>query len=250
MIQNKHSVFYFEPIQLYSSYFEGEFKGNNVIFEVKTVCDDERGKIKEVTLGSSKISLDPIMSLDQSSLLQLRINDRYGQIVGKLSFGNSKIRPVFTFLDYKINLNINFVPIVAIDYSISNIIVSNQRKSLHDINDNDYVSVINHIRHVYKDISEYWMGYGIGAKTWSSQLAASDIFALSGNMFDPTIEYNQLLEKYEDIGSKVTLSFPYKWSKVLEYASGYAKYESEHHKGRNYYCLIYITPGVIEGKIF
>ena len=155
MIQNKYSVFYFEPIQLYSTNFDDDFKYQNVIFEIITVDDNGKGKIKEITLGSSKISLFPIISLDQNSLLQLRINDKLGQIVGKLSFGNSKIRPVFTFLDYKINLNINFVPIIAVDFSISNIIVSNKKKSLHDIQDNDYISVMNHIRHVYKDISKY-----------------------------------------------------------------------------------------------
>ena len=54
------------------------------------------------------------------------------------------------------------------------------------------------------------MGYGMGAKTCSTQIQASDIFSLSGDMFEPTIKYNQLLDKYEEVNNKVELSFPVK----------------------------------------
>lgn len=165
------------------------------------------------------------MELEKDSLLQLKILDEEEDLVGKLNFGHSRVRPVLTFLDYKINMNINFVPIIAIDYSLSNKLQDettedvNGSKSLHspvENGTNDYISVINHIRHVYKDISSYCMGFGFGGKTCPTQTKASDIFALSGNMFDPTISHNQILECYNTVNNMVELFLPVKFRSVLE----------------------------------
>mmetsp|Transcript_40242 Transcript_40242/g.39803 ORF Transcript_40242/g.39803 Transcript_40242/m.39803 type:complete len:236 (-) Transcript_40242:161-868(-) len=65
-------------------------------------------------------------------------------------------------------------------------------------------------------------------------------------MFDPTIEYNKILKCYKEVESQVEKSFPVKFTPILEHATSYAKHEFEHHKNRNYYCLFYITPGVID----
>ena len=185
----KHSVYYFEPIQLYSTQFSGPIRDQKVYFEVLNVKEFPNGKLREIVIGSSSIELKPIIDLDRSSLVQLKVLGKEGELVGKLSFGHSKLRPVLTFLDYKINMNIDFVPIIVMDYSLSTVIDASEGVEL-----NDSIPVINHIRHVYKDISNYCMGYGIGAKTCPKQIRASDIFALNGNIFDPTISYNKILE--------------------------------------------------------
>lgn len=246
----KHSVYYFEPFQLYSSDFDGPLEDQIVYFDLIMVKDDVCGKVMEIVAGSSQIELKPLIELEYSSLLQLKILDKLDRLVGKLSFGHCRVRPVLTFLDYKINLNINFVPIIAVDYSLSNKLFLKDKESMHGLggghHDNDYIAVINHIRHVYKDISQYCMGFGMGGKTCPKQVHASDIFSLSGNMFDPTISYNKVLEFYEDLTEKVELSLPISFYPILELVTRYAKHEFDFHKGRNYYCLFYITPGIID----
>lgn len=245
----RHSVYYFEPFQFHSSQFHGPFEAQNVHFEVINVKSDSRGKLKETVMGSAKISLQPIISLDRNSLIQLKILDDEEALVGKLSFGHCKVRPILSFLDYKINLNLDFIPIIVIDFSLSNILDGGKNKSMHDLNpqeSNDYISVINHIRHVYKDISQFCMGFGIGAKTCPSQIHSSDVFALSGNIIDPTIPYNKVIQCYKSTSKRVKPSSPINFKPVLQSASAYAKHEFERHKGRNYFCLFYITPGVID----
>jgi hypothetical protein len=235
----KHSVYYFEPFELYSNQFAGPLEEQNVHFEIINVKEFLDGRLKEIVMGSSSVDLKPIVDLDHASLLQLKIIGKDEQLVGKLSFGHSRLRPMLSFLDYKIDLNLDFIPVIAIDYSLSNKIDGDKWIS-------DYIPVINHIMNAYKDISRHWMGYGFGAKTCPSQALASDIFSLSGNMFDPTIPYNHLIECYEETKGKVEMAFPVNFMPVLEHVKRYAKHEFDHHRGRNYYWLFYITPGVLD----
>ena len=148
----RRSVYYFEPFQLYSNQFNGPLEDQEVYFEVISVTDMIGGHCKETIIGCSSTLLKPIIQLDRSSLLQMKIlDDEDERTIGKLNFGHPKLRPVLSFLDYKINLNIDFIPIIAIDFSLSNVIDDLKKKEFI----NDYIPVINHIRHIYKDISPY-----------------------------------------------------------------------------------------------
>ena len=246
---NKKSQYLFGSIEIYSGAFEGPFEHQTVCFEVLSKNQTDDGKISLNLMGTASLLLKPLMGLEDKSMLQLKIMDRKDQLIGKLSFSQPKLRNVFSFLDYKLTMNINFVPIIAVDYSLSNRLFESSEKSLHSIDNdtnNDYISIINHVRHVYKDISQYWMGYGFGGKTCPEQVQASNLFSMSGNMFDLTISYNKVLEKYTELTEKVKLAYPVKINPVLESVIRYAEHEYENYKSRNYYCLIYITPGVID----
>jgi len=84
----KHSVYHFEPIQLYSNDFSQSFEDESVCFDIINIKDDINGKIKEVTIGSAEIELLPIIDLQPNSLLQLKILDKEEVLVGKLNFGH------------------------------------------------------------------------------------------------------------------------------------------------------------------
>ena len=83
---------------------------------------------------------------------------------------------------------------------------------------------------------------------WPSQIKnnASDIFAFSGDVFNPVIETNELISKYREVLGKIRISSPVKFSPIMRLISEYAKYECDNYEWRNYYNLIYITPGVLD----
>lgn len=86
----------------------------------------------------------------------------------------------------------------------------------------------------------------MGGKTYPKQQNASDIFSMSGNMFNPVFNQEQLIEKYGEVFERIKVSLPINYSPVWELVSDYATYEKENYEARNFYSLIYITPGVID----
>lgn len=168
---------------------------------------------------------------------------------GTLNIGDSLLTPIFSFLDYKIHLDIKIIPVIAIDYSLSNLTFDSTRHLIHtqkENEDNDYKSILNHILKVYKNLSPFMMGFGMGGKTYPKQQNASNIFSMSGNMFDPIFDQDQIIEKYGEVFERIKVSLPINYSPVWELVSDYADYEKENHEARNFFSLIYITPGVID----
>jgi hypothetical protein len=141
------------------------------------------------------------------------------------------------------------IPVVAIDYSLSNLTFKQSRQLMHSLKvgeDNSYISILKHIQKVYQNLTPYILGFGMGGKTLPKQQNASDIFSLSGDIFNPIVKKDQLVEKYSEVFEKIKVSLPIKYAPVMKLVSEFAKYEKENHKARNFYSLIYITPGVID----
>jgi len=62
---------------------------------------------------------------------------------------------------------VNIVPIVVVDYSLSNL-TFDENKCIHTLKEgapNVYKDVIEALMGGYKNLSSFMMGYGIGAKT-------------------------------------------------------------------------------------
>lgn len=176
MLINKHSVYYFEQIDLHSTSFKGDFQEHTVYFDVLHVRDNSIGQTKISFVGSAWLQLKPLTTLEESSLLQLKVLDKLNGVAGKLSFGVVKLAPMYSFLDFRTTFNINFIPIFAIDFSLSNKVLSKEGCSLHSFlsgSENDYIFVLNHFMHIFKEISQYWMSYGFGAKTWPTVIHKS-----------------------------------------------------------------------------
>lgn len=141
------------------------------------------------------------------------------------------------------------IPVIAIDYSLGNLTFDQKRQLIHTLKkgeDNDYISILNHILKVYKNLTPYVIGFGMGGKTLPKQQNASDIFSLSGNMFNPIVEKDDLLEKYAEVFQKIKVSLPINHCPVMELVAQFAQYEKENYEARNFYSLIYLTPGVID----
>jgi len=186
--------------------------------------------------------------MTEGQSIDLPLLNKSNKPVGQCILNEASIQPCFTFLDYKIHRGINIVPIIAIDYSLSNLTFDNQ-KCIHSLKkgaSNDYINVIEHITNAYQNISSHMLGFGMGAKTTHHKGDASNLFSLTGNIFNPILEKDKLFESYANTLKRIELSLPVNYHDVLDLASDYAKYETENHEARNYFVLIYVSVGVID----
>ena len=127
------------------------------------------------------------MGINESKQITV-LNNNKKKSIGTLYIQNCNIMPLFSFMDYKIHRDINIVPIVAIDYSLTNLTFDNENKCIHTLKPgvrNDYISVISAVERAYKNISKFAMGYGMGAKIVKKYGQTSDCFSMTGNIFSP-----------------------------------------------------------------
>lgn len=249
-LNNRSGLFFFEQIEINTDIFDNKVLRSIVLeFELKRVKYNKKQKESIKILGQETAKLRAIMDLTDAGQLQLNILKHKKKLRGTLNIGNTTIQPIFSFLDYKIYLDINVIPVIAIDYSLSNLTFDTKKELIHTLKkdeENDYISILNHIVKVYQNLTPFIMGYGMGGKTLPKQQNASDIFALSGNMFNPIVDKDEVYEKYAEVFNKIKVSLPINYTPVLDLVKKYAKYEQENYEARNFYSLIYITPGVVD----
>jgi len=114
-------------------------------------------------------------------------------------------------MDYKINLGINIIPVIVIDYSLSNLTFQEDNECIHTLKegaDNAYIIALENITKSFKNLSSQMMGFGIGGLTYPKQKSASNIFSLSGDVFDPLFENHELVNNYKDVLGKIRISSP------------------------------------------
>lgn len=111
---------------------------------------------------------------------------------------------------------------------------------------NDYKDAIDDLIIGYWHLSNFMMGFGIGAKTIPKRGDASDCFSLTGDIFNPIFYPDDLYKMYSDSMWRVELSLPVNFHKVLQVAAEYAKYEKEQYECWNYFVLIIVSVGVID----
>ena len=115
---------------------------------------------------------------------------------------------MIAYLDY-LSDGIQYVPIFAIDYSLSNLTFDNNR-SLHHLNPNKsniYLNVLETVAKMYEGWSDSFLAYGFGAKIVPRKSETSNCFALSKNYFLTLIKGTDHLAKVKKSGSNVAFSF-------------------------------------------
>ena len=244
-MNNRTGLHYFERIKIDAeSIKQVQTRHLSIIFEVVRVKVDKKGKQKTNILGSVECDLDSIMALDECNMMQLNIMKSESKIRGTLSLGGCVVQPVYSFLDYKISHDLNIVPVVIIDYSLSNLTFDGKNQCLHTLKkgeNNDYITVLESIQNAYQHISKFMLGFGIGGKTLPKQMNASDVFSLSGNMFNPIIESDQLVQKYGEAFEKVRISLPVHFAPIFKTVCEYAQFEKT-GSHNTFYKVFYITP--------
>ena len=94
-----------------------------------------------------------------------------------------------SFLDLVAHQMLELVPIVGIDYSMSNLTVD-ERKCLHSINEDnpaEYRDLMSTVSKAYKQMASSTLFYGIGACSVPHITETSDLFSGTGDLLNPIV---------------------------------------------------------------
>lgn len=81
---------------------------------------------------------------------------------------------------------------------------------------NAYKDVMEALARAYQHMSEFMLGFGFGAKMVKKKAHTSDCFAMSGDIFNPAFEGEELYEMYSRAIKAGELSFPCHYKKVIQ----------------------------------
>jgi hypothetical protein len=87
------------------------------------------------------------MHNNNKSLL-LSISNPNGKQKGFIKFKNCTVRNLYSFLDLHVRYNLNLVPIIAVDFSLSNLTFDESCYCLHSLKPgqpNDYLDVLRYL---------------------------------------------------------------------------------------------------------
>ena len=86
------------------------------------------------------------------------------------------------------------VPIISIDFSLSNL-TFDERKCIHTVNEdnqNEYRDLLTAISKAFRQISPSSLFYGFGANSVAKKTEVSDLFMGTGDMLNPIVMTDHL----------------------------------------------------------
>ena len=93
---------------------------------------------------------------------------------------------------------LELVPIIGVDFSMSNLTFDN-RKCIHSVNEdnpNEYRDLMIAVRQAYKLISPNSVFYGFGANAVTHVTEVSDLFSGTGDLLNPIVMTDTLEREY------------------------------------------------------
>lgn len=126
----------------------------------------------------------------------LFILDEKNRFQGKIEISQCSSRRHYSFFDLQLKCQLNIVPILAVDFSIGNIVETPEGLPgcLHSRKGgapNDYTSALGVVSKCFSQYAKFMLAYGVGARTLPGTGEAVDICAMTGDFTDPFTE-NQL----------------------------------------------------------
>ena len=120
---------------------------------------------------------------------------------------------------------LELVPIVGIDYSMSNL-TFDERNCLHIINEdnqNPYRDLMSTLSKAYKQMSPSTLFYGFGANSVPHITEVSDLFSGTGDLLNPIVMTDHLEEAYIQCLKHVEINLPVHFSQVISKAVEFAQ---------------------------
>jgi hypothetical protein len=112
---------------------------------------------------------------------------------------------------------LEIVPIVAVDFSMSNL-TFDDRKCIHTVNEdnmNEYRDLLVSISKAYRQISPSSILYGFGANSVCKKTEVSDLFVGTGDLLNPIVMTDHLDKSYYDCLKRVELNAPIHIASVI-----------------------------------
>ena len=114
--------------------------------------------------------------------------------VRPVCFQNIRCKRRTSFLDLIAHQMLEIIPMVGIDYSMSNL-TFDERKCLHSINEdnkNEYRDLMSCVSKAYKQMSPSTLFYGFGANSVPHVTEVSDLFSGTGDLLNPIVMTDHL----------------------------------------------------------
>lgn len=128
-------------------------------------------------------------------------------------------------MDLIANHMLEITPIIAVDFSLSNL-TFDERKCIHTVNEdnpNEYRDLITAVSKAYKQISPSSLFYGFGANSVAKKTEVSDLFVGTGDLLNPIVMTDHLDNAYYSCLKRVELNLPVHISKVVSKAVEFAQ---------------------------
>jgi len=112
------------------------------------------------------------------------MNDNSGKNKGFIQLSNCSVRNHYSFFDLIIKNGLNLVPIIAVDFSLSNLTFDESQYCIHSLKqgaNNDYIDALKGICASFQYFSKFSLGYGFGARTVETEGPACNLFSMTGD---------------------------------------------------------------------
>jgi len=155
-----------------------EPQGEGVTFETRLLAEREEEDESEYRM--------PLFTKDKSKQ------------IGLVTLKHIACKRRTSFLDLVTHGEIEIVPFVAIDFSLSNV-VFDERKCLHSVKEDirsEYRNLLVCVSKAFRQISPSSLFYGFGAKTVPKTSGVSHLFAATGDLINPIVMTDHIEQAY------------------------------------------------------
>ena len=221
------------------------------------VSDIVEHSVNQSDFMSVEPSLTQSLGKNPDEVSSLKVNlfspDRSQQI-GMISLKHIQCRRRTSFLNLVADSVVQIVPMVGIDFSMSNL-TFDERKSIHSNNEdrpNEYRDLLQAVSKAFKLIAPSALFYGFGANSVMKVTEVSDLFAGTGDLLNPIVMIDNLEKEYYAALRRVELNLPVKHSSLIQKALDFAErsldhfQKDEHQNSLSYFVVYIFTAGIID----
>lgn len=139
-------------------------------FVLEVIESDPKNAKKQKVLGKTAFLMRDALNKGKVGHLSLFLLDEKNRFLGKIHISQCSARRFYSFFDLQLRCQLNIVPILAVDFSIGNIIENEDGLPgcLHSRKvglANDYISAMMAVSKSFSQYARFMLAYGIGART-------------------------------------------------------------------------------------
>ena len=192
-------------------------------FVLEVMESDPKNPKKTKLLGKTQFLMRDALNKGSTGRMSLFLLDEKNRYLGKIEISQCSARRFYSFFDLQLRCQLNLVPILAVDFSIGNIVENedglpgclHSRKAGHA---NDYISAMMAVSKAYSQYAKFMLAYGVGARTMKGNGAAVEICSMTGDFLDPFVESQaELLNCYEGTLRTIKIAGPVNYKAIVKF---------------------------------